>query len=223
MAAGAAFRYFIGGFSPSYASQTIHPETVNKHLTELSTEINTAITAKLRARHDSVTKTVGAISCTTMTLFTKCYTPPLGTRITNTVPALKTTTVNRPVPALKKKHPSRHKQKIQPPGPGAEKTQPPRPVPPRKKNSNRPVPPRKKIPTAPSHVGKKIQPPRPASGKKNDRPVPPRKKNNRPVPPRKTKTTVPSRQEFCLEKYRPVPSRQEFPPLYFASPALPPK
>ena len=41
MAAGAAFRYFIGGFSPSYASQTIHPETVNKHLVELSTEINT--------------------------------------------------------------------------------------------------------------------------------------------------------------------------------------
>ena len=76
MAAGAAFRYFIGGFSPSYASQTIHPETVNKHLTELSTEINTAITAKLRARHDSVTKTVGAISCTIMTLFTKCYPPP---------------------------------------------------------------------------------------------------------------------------------------------------
>lgn len=56
MAAGAAFRYFIGGFSPSYASQTIHPETVNKHLIELSTEVNTAITAKLRAQHDSVTK-----------------------------------------------------------------------------------------------------------------------------------------------------------------------
>ena len=56
MAAGAAFRYFIGGFSPSYASQTIHPKTVNKHLIELSTEVNTAITAKLRAQHDSVTK-----------------------------------------------------------------------------------------------------------------------------------------------------------------------
>ena len=77
--------------------------------------------------------------------------------------------------------------KIQPPGPGAEKTQPPRPVPPRKKNT-----------TAPSRLGKKIQPPRPASEKKNNRPVPLREKkptapsrlekiNNRPVPPRKKK------------------------------------
>ena len=112
-----------------------------------------------------VGKTVGAISCTTMTLFTKCYPPPLGTRINNTVPALKTTTVNRPVPALKKKRPSRREQKIQPPGPGAEKTQPPRPVPPRKNNT-----------TAPSRFGKKRQPPRPASEKNNNRPVPPRKK-----------------------------------------------
>ena len=48
--------HFIGGFSPSYASQTIHPETVNKHLVELSTEVNTAIIAKLRAQHDSATK-----------------------------------------------------------------------------------------------------------------------------------------------------------------------
>ena len=95
----------------------------------------------------------------------------------NTVPALKTTTVNRPVPALKKKRPSRREQKIQPPGPGAEKTQPPRPVPPRKKNT-----------TAPSRLGKKIQPPRPAKKKKNNRPVPPkflpRKIPSRPVPPR---------------------------------------
>ena len=122
-----------------------------------------------------------------MTLFTKCYPPPLGTRINNTVPALKTATANRPVPALKKKCPSRREQKIQPPGPGAEKTQPPRPVPPRKKTTtapsrlgkknNRPVPPRKKK-----------QPPRPASKKKNNRPVPPRilprKIPSRPVPPR---------------------------------------
>ena len=133
-----------------------------------------------------VGKTVGAISCTTMTLFTKCYPPPLSTRISNTVPALKTTTVNRPVPALKKKRPSRREQKIQPPGPVAEKTQPPRPVPPRKNNT-----------TAPSRLGKKIQPPRPASGKKK----------NPPRPASKKKTTVPSRQEFWLEKYRPVPSR----------------
>ena len=138
-----------------------------------------------------VGKTVGAISCTTMTLFTKCYPPPLSTRINNTVPALKTTTVNRPVPALKKKRPSRREQKIQPPGPVAEKTQPPRPGPPRKNNT-----------TAPSRLGKK---------------------KTRPVPPRKKKTIVPSRQEFWLEKYRPVPSRQEVPTLYFASPALPPK
>ena len=137
-----------------------------------------------------VGKTVGAISCTTVTLFTKCYPPPLSTRINNTVPALKTTTVNRPVPALKKKRTSRRKRKIQPPGPVAEKTQPPRPVPPRKNNT-----------TAPSRLGKK-----------NNRPVPPRKKNNRPVPP-----------SILAKKYRPVPSRQEFPPLYFASPALPPK
>ena len=130
-----------------------------------------------------VRKTVGAISCTTMTLFTKCYPPPLGTRINNTVPALKTTTVNRPVPALKKKRPSRREQKIQPPGPGAEKTQPPRLVPPRKKNT-----------TAPSRLGKKIQPPRPASGKKNDRPVPPRKK----------KTTAPSRLEKKQQPSRPA-------------------
>ena len=155
-----------------------------------------------------VGKTVGAISCTTMTLFTKCYPPPLGTRINNTVPALKTTTVNRPVPALKKKRPSRREQKIQPPGPGAEKTRPPRPVPPRKKKK-----------TAPSRLGKKIQPPRPASeknnnrpvplrekkntapsrlGKKKPRPVPPRKKNNRPVPPRTLPRKIPS---------RPVPPR----------------
>ena len=93
-------------------------------------------------------------------------------------------------------------------GPGAEKTQPPRPVPPRKKN-NRPVPPRNKKTTAPSRLGKKKQPPRPASGKKNDRPVPPRKKKttapsrlekkpNRPVPPRILPRKIPS---------RPVPPR----------------
>ena len=166
-----------------------------------------------------VGKTVGAISCTTMTLFTKCYRPPLGTRINNTVPALKTTAVNRPVPALKKKRPSRREQKIQPPGPGAEKTQPPRPVPPRKKNTtapsrlgkkyNRPVPPRKKTTTAPSRFEKKKRPPRPASEKKTTAPSRLEKKNNRPVPPR----ILP----------RKIPFRQEFPPLYFASPALPPK
>ena len=156
-----------------------------------------------------VGKTVGAISCTTMTLFTKCYPPPLGTRINNTVPLLKTTTVNRPVPALKKKRPSRREQKIQPPGPGADKTQPPRPVPPRKinttapshfgkenttassrpgKKKKRPVPLREKKPTAPSRLGKKKKTPRPASKKINNRPVPPkilpRKIPSRPVPPR---------------------------------------
>ena len=122
-----------------------------------------------------VGKTVGAISCTTMTLFTKCYPPPLSTRINNTVPALKTTTVNRPVPALKKKRTSRRKQKIQPPGPVAEKTQPPRPVPPRKNNT-----------TAPSRLGKKTTAPSHLE-KKNNRPVPPRilarKIPSRPVPP----------------------------------------
>ena len=151
-----------------------------------------------------VGKTVGAIlSCTTMTLFTKCYLPPLGTRINNTVPALKTTTVNRPVPALKKnarpgankkynrpvpapkKHdhpvPSRLEKKIQPPRPASEK------------KYNHPVPPRKKTTTAPSRFGKKKRPPRPASGKKNKRPVPPRKKNNRPVPPRILPRKIPSR------------------------------
>ena len=108
-----------------------------------------------------VGKTVGATSCTTMTLFTKCYPPPLGTRINNTVPALKTTTVNRPVPALKKKRPSRCEQKIQPPRPASEKktTAPSR----FGKKNDRPVPPRKKK-----------QPPRPASKKKSNRPVPPR-------------------------------------------------
>ena len=145
-----------------------------------------------------VGKTVGAISCTTMTLFTKCYPPPLGTRINNIVPALKTTTVNRPVPALKKnarpgankkynrpvpalkKHnhpvPSRLEKKIQPPRPASEK------------NNNRPVPLRGKKTTAPSRLGKKKQPPRLASEKKNNRPVPPRilprKIPSRPVPPR---------------------------------------
>ena len=110
--------------------------------------------------------------------------------------------------------PSRREQKIQPPGPGAEKTQPPRPVPPRKKNT-----------TAPSRLGKKQQPPRPASEKKKTAPSslgkkqqPPRpaskKKNNRPVPPTILPSKIPS---------RPVPSRQEFSLLYFASPALPPK
>ena len=155
-----------------------------------------------------VGKTVGAISCTTMTLFTKCYPPPLGTRINNTVPALKTTTVNRPVLALKKnarpgankkynrpvpalkKHnhpvPSRLEKKIQPPRSAS------------KKKYNRPVPPRKKKKTAPSRFGKKKRPPRPAS-----------KKNKPPRPASKKKKNV--------------PSRQEFPPLYFASPALPPK
>lgn len=56
LASGAAFRYFVGGFSPSYASQVIHPETVTKLLTELSAEVKAAITAKLSAHHDSVTK-----------------------------------------------------------------------------------------------------------------------------------------------------------------------
>ena len=141
-----------------------------------------------------------------MTLFTKCYPPPLGTRINNTVPALKITAVNRPVPTLKKNARPGANKKYNP-GPGAEKTQPPRPVPPRKKNTtapsrlgkknNRPVPPRKKN-----------KPPRPASGKKPDRPVPPRKKTTT-APSRleKKKNPVPSHQEFCLEKYRPVPSR----------------
>ena len=143
-----------------------------------------------------VGKTVGAISCTTMTLFTKCYPLPLGTRINTTVPALKTTTVNRPVPALKKNA-----------RPGANKKYN-RPVPALKKH-NHPVP---------SRLEKKIQPPRPASGKKKKRPVPLRgkkrsprpaseekpprpaskKRNNRPVPPRILPRKIPS---------RPVPSR----------------
>ena len=69
-------------------------------------------------------------------------------------------------------------------GPGAEKTQPPRPVPPRKKiqpprpasekKKTRPVPLREKKPTALSRLGKKKTPPRPASKKKDNRPVPPK-------------------------------------------------
>ena len=115
----------------------------------------------MRSSSFPVGKTVGAISCTTMTLFTKCYPPPLGTRINNTVPA------------LKKKRPSRREQKIQPPGPGAEKTQPPRPVPPRKKNA-----------TVPSRLGKK-KTPRPASGKK--------KRPPRPASEKKKKTSRPAK------------------------------
>ena len=130
-----------------------------------------------------VDKTVGAISCTTMTLFTKCYPPPLGTRINNTAPALKTTTVNRPVPARTKKRPFRREQKIQPPGPGAEKTQPPRPVPPRKKKKT-PRPASEKKTIAPSRFGKKKRPPRPASEKKQPPRPASKKKKNRPVPPR---------------------------------------
>ena len=144
-----------------------------------------------------------------MTLFTKCYPPPLGTRINNTVPALKTTTtVNRPVPALKKNRPSRREQKIQPPGPGAEKTQPPRPVSPRKKV----LPPRpasEKKTTAPSRLGKEKKTPRPASGKKNDRPVPPRKKTTT-APSRLEKKKQPSRPAKNLPRKipsRPVPPR----------------
>ena len=155
-----------------------------------------------------VGKTVGAISCTTMTLFTKCHPSPLGTRINNTVPALKTTTGNRPVPALKKNAPSRREQKIQPPGLGAEKTQPPRPVPPRKKNTTA-LPPRKKNITAPSRLGKKKSRPVPLRGKKTIAPSRLGKKNKPPRP--------------ASKKKKPVPSRQEFLPLYFASPVLPPK
>ena len=159
-----------------------------------------------------VGKTVGAISCTTMTLFTKCYPPPLGTRINNTVPALKTTTVNRPVPALKKTPvPARTKNTTARSRRWKNTSTPSRPA--SKTKHNRPVPPLKKKKNVPSRFGKKKRPPRPAS----------EKNNNRPVPPRKKQTTVPSCQEFCLEKYRPVPSRQEFPPLYFVNPALPPK
>ena len=157
-----------------------------------------------------VGKTAGAISCTTMTLFTKCYPPPLGTRINNTVPALKTTAVNRPVPSLKKNArpgankkynrpvpalknhnhpvPSRLEKKIQPPRPASnwKKKQPPRPA--SEKKKPRPVPLREKKTTAPSRLGKK-----------NNRPVPPRnKKNNRPVPPRILPRKIPS---------RPVPPR----------------
>ena len=76
--------------------------------------------------------------------FHKMLPPPLGTRINNTVPVLKTTTVNRPVPALKKNA-----------RPGANKKYN-RPVPALKKH-NHPVP---------SRLEKKIQPPRPASEKK---------------------------------------------------------
>ena len=145
-----------------------------------------------------VGKTVGAISCTTMTLFTKCYPPQLGTRINNTVPALKTTTVNRPVPALKKnprpgankKHnrpvPALKKHNHSVPPRLEKKTQPPRPA--SEKKQNRPVLLREKKTTAPSRLGKKKQPPRPASKKKNNRPVPPRilprKIPSRLVPPR---------------------------------------
>ena len=176
-----------------------------------------------------VGKTVGAIPCTTMTLFTKCYPPPLGTRINNTVPALKTTTANRPVPALKKnarpgankkynrpvpalkKHnhpvPSRLEKKIQPPRPASEK------------KCNRPVPLREKKTTAPSRLGKKKQPPRPASKKKQTRPVPPkilpRKIPSRPVLPRiSTPIFCQSRAPAEMEKVgqpsifpRPVPLR----------------
>ena len=154
-----------------------------------------------------VGKTVGAISCTTMTLFTKCYPPPLGTRINNTVPALKTTTVNRPVPALKKNARLGANKKYNRPVPALKKHN--HPVPSRlEKKYNRPIQPRKqkqpprpaseKKKTAPSRFGKKNdrsvpprkkkQPPRPASKKKKKRPVPPiilpRKIQSRPVPPR---------------------------------------
>ena len=124
--------------------------------------------------------------------------PPLGTRINNTVPALKTTTVNRPVPARKKKRPSRREKKYNRPVPALKKhnhpvpsrlekkIQPPRPA--SEKKYNRPVPLREKKTTAPSRLGKKKQPSRPASKNKNNRPVPPkilpRKIPSRPVPPR---------------------------------------
>ena len=126
--------------------------------------------------------------------FHKMLPPPLGTRINNTAPALKTTTVNHPVPALKqnarpgankkynrpvpalKKHnhpvPSRLEKKIQPPRPASEK------------KYNRPVPPQKTKTTAPSRFGKKKRPPRPASEKKKTPRPASKKKNNRPVPPR---------------------------------------
>ena len=129
-----------------------------------------------------------------MTLFTKCYPSPLGTRMNNTVPALKATTVNRPVPVLKKNARPGANKKYNRPVPALKKHNHPvpsrlekkynRPVPPRKKNitapsrlgkkNNRPVPLRGKKTTAPSRLGKKQQPPRPASKKKNNRPVPPR-------------------------------------------------
>ena len=125
--------------------------------------------------------------------FHKMSPPPLGTRINNTVPALKITTVNSPVPALKKKRPSRREQKYNRPVPALKKHN--HPVPSHlEKKTKRPVPPRKKNTTAPSRFGKKIQPPRPASGKKNDRPVPPRKK----------KKTAPSRLEKEQQPSRPA-------------------
>ena len=99
-------------------------------------------------------------------------------------------------------------------GPGAAKRQPPRPVPPRKKNT-----------AAPSRLGKKIQPSRPVSEKQTS-PVPlqekkrqPRTasktKNNRPVPPRiSTPIFCQSRARAEMKKVgqpsiftRPVPSR----------------
>ena len=132
-----------------------------------------------------------------MTLFTKCYPSPLGTRTNNTVPALKTTTVNRPVPALKKNARPGANKKYNRPVPALKNTIT-RSRPASKKKKKRPVPPRKKNITAPSRLGKKTTAPS-RFGKKNHRPVPPRKKKNtRPVPPRILPRKIPS---------RPVPPR----------------
>ena len=73
--------------------------------------------------------------------------------------------------------------------------QPSRPGPRKKKKNTAPSRPvEKKKKTTPSRLGKKKQPPRPAS----------EKNNNRPVPPRKKKTTAPSRLEKKTNPPRPA-------------------
>lgn len=51
-----SWKHFIGGLSGDYASQTIHPTSINKIMKELCEEVNARIAAVLKVQHTSVTK-----------------------------------------------------------------------------------------------------------------------------------------------------------------------
>ena len=56
MSASPAFQHYLGGFSPAYVTETIHPSTIDRILGELCSEVGAAMKAMLAAQYESVKK-----------------------------------------------------------------------------------------------------------------------------------------------------------------------